>query len=84
MNRPSIICEHCGGNDFEVSVNYCIPRAIHLECKCGYITPIAFFDKSGRAYGINDKTFHEVYNRTFYEDIEPKEVRRLLQGGGEE
>lgn len=74
MQRASIVCKHCGGNDFEVNVNYCIPRAIQLECECGYITPIAFFDKKGKAYGVNSEMLHEVYERTFYEDIEPVEA----------
>lgn len=43
MKRNTIQCKKCGEQDFEVNVNYCIPRAIQLECKyCGYITPIAF------------------------------------------
>lgn len=77
MKRDSIKCIHCGGNDFEVSVNYFIPRAITLECRCGYITPIAFFDKQRKAYGINDKATEELYDRTYYEDIEPKEAEAI-------
>lgn len=78
MKRPSIKCIHCGGNDFEVTVNTFIPRAITLECKCGYITPIAFLDKNNNAYGINDEAATELYNRTFYEDIEPKEAAEAV------
>ena len=74
MKRPSIKCAHCGGNDFEVSVNTCIPRAITLECKCGYITSIAFFDKQRKAYGVNDKSTEELFERTHYQEIEPKEA----------
>lgn len=78
MKRPSIKCVHCGGNDFEVSVNTCIPRAITLECKCGYITPIAFFDKQRKTYGINDEATKELYERTHYEEIEPKEATEAV------
>ena len=78
MKRPSIKCVHCGGNDFEVTVNECIPRAITLECKCGYITPIAFFDRQRKAYAINDKATRELYNRTSYEEIEPKEAAEAV------
>lgn len=78
--RSSIQCTNCGGREFEVDVNYCIPRAISLECKCGYITPIAFFDKRGRAYGINGNLTKELYDESFFADIEPSEAERAYHG----
>lgn len=75
MNRSSIYCKHCGQSDFEVTVNYCIPRAITLECKCGYLTPIAFFDKNNNTYGINDESTNDLYEESFCRDIEIKEAR---------
>lgn len=79
MNRISLKCAHCGGSDFSVSVNYCIPRAIQLSCACGYITPIAFFSDSGRAYPINNSEERDLYERTFYEDVSDKDAFSCLR-----
>lgn len=77
MERNSIKCQHCGGNDFEVIVNRFIPQIITLECKCGSFTPIAFFDKQEKVYGINDKSLQELSDRTYYDVIEPKEAAEV-------
>lgn len=75
MKRNLLRCEHCGSQEFEITVNYCIPRAIHIECKCGYITPVAFFDEKGKAYAINGKETLEAYENTFCGEITEKEAR---------
>lgn len=75
MKRNTIQCKKCGEQDFEVNVNYCIPRAIQLECKyCGYITSIAFFDIIGRAYAINGTATYEAYQDSYCGDVTEKEA----------
>lgn len=78
FKRDSIKCVHCGGNDFHVSVNYCVPRAIQLECKCGYITPIAFIDRCDNCYGVNGNATNGMYADSFCEDLDPYTSRQAV------
>lgn len=76
MKRSVLKCSKCEGNEFEVTVNYCVPRAIYLECKCGYITPIAVFDTKGKAYGVNGTHTAELYEESSCRDILPNEATK--------
>lgn len=78
MKRPALTCSKCGGNEFTVEVNYCIPRAVSLSCKCGYITPIAFFSKSGRTHAINGLESNKLYHESFCRDIEDIEAAKAV------
>lgn len=74
MERPALTCAKCGGNEFMVEINYFIPRGINLSCKCGYITPIAVFSRSGKAYVINGKRGYGLYEEAYCRDIEDREA----------
>ncbi len=81
MHRTTIKCANCGNQDLEVTVNYCIPRGIYLECPrmgCGWITPIAFFDARGEAYGVNGIATQQAFNDSYCEDISPKKAREAV------
>ena len=78
FGRNSIKCAHCGHNEFEVTVNYLVPRAVQLECKCGVITPIAFFDQFDSAYGVNGQRTRSMFDMCYYEDLNPTECRSAV------
>ena len=82
MNRVSLKCANCGNQDLEVEVNYCIPRAISLVCNkpgCGRVTPIAFFDEKGHAYGINGSASMKLEDESFYRDIKREEAEEAIK-----
>ncbi len=78
MKRISLQCANCGGQDFEVECSI-IPRAISISCNsagCGRITPIAFFDETGKVHEINGHATNELYEKTFCEEVSPLEARK--------
>jgi len=79
MQRISIKCAHCEGNDFEVMITEC-PRGMDIVCKgCGHMTPLMFYTKEiGSArfciHGINNRKSAELYQESHYRDISESEV----------
>ena len=78
MIRDGLICASCGGKDFRV-VKYHVPRAIKLECRCGSCTPMIFFDKNENAYLINEPVSQELYEETYYGDVDPDEIKKRFK-----
>lgn len=82
MKRVSLKCANCGYQDLEVEVNYFLPRAINLVCNkmgCGRVTPIAFFDDKGIAYGVNGEFTMQAYDDAFHEDVTKKQAQEAYK-----
>lgn len=80
MQRISLKCAHCEGQNFEVSIWEC-PRGIELLCEgCGHATPIAFYTKEIGStrfciHEVNNEKTAELYQESHYRAISESEVQ---------